>query len=349
MAKVNENPMYMLIKEFLTDYLPEKRKCSIHTIKAYRTALNQLLDYIQKENGLSFLDIGLDTLDRIMISSYLDYLETECHCSIRTRNHRLNCLRAFFSFVAQKNSLYAACYLEICKVPFKKDEKTDIIDYLSESALKTLLEQPDTTKLKGIRNQFLMILLYDTGARIQEVIGLRLCDIRINQTPQARLCGKGNKTRTVPLMAQTVQHYTRYLQIFHKDESLKSDRPLFYTVRKGLCNPISDDMIRIFMNEYAREAHKVNPEVPEKIHPHLFRHSRAMHLYQHGMDLTLISQWLGHADISTTLMYAHADTEMKRKAIEKATAPFFTETSLNRVTYDVNDDEVLKRLYGLKQ
>ena len=102
------------------------------------------------------------------------------------------------------------------------------------------------------------------------------------------------------------------------------------------------------MNGYAKTAHVAFPGVPEKIHPHIFRHSRAMHLYQHGMDLTMVSQWLGHADISTTLIYAHADTEMKRKAMEEATGGYFPKVSAEESPYDVNDDAVLKRLYGLK-
>lgn len=193
-----------------------------------------------------------------------------------------------------------------------------------------------------------MILMYDTAARVQGIVELRICDFKLEDTPQARLHGKGNKYRSVPLMAETVSHYRNYLKLFHKDEAPTSERPLFYTVRKGICNPISDDMIRVFINQYAAQAHQQNPDVPEKIHPHIFRHSRAIHLYQHGMDLTLISQWLGHADISTTLMYAHADTEMKRKAIEKATSQYYPEVSAETSPYDVNDDEVLKRLYGLK-
>ena len=102
------------------------------------------------------------------------------------------------------------------------------------------------------------------------------------------------------------------------------------------------------MNGYAKKAHMICPEVPEKIHPHIWRHSRAMHLYQHGMDLTTLSQWLGHVNLSTTLIYAHADTEMKRKAMEEATGDYFPRVSAEKSPYDVNDDAVLKRLYGLK-
>lgn len=193
-----------------------------------------------------------------------------------------------------------------------------------------------------------MVLMYDTAARIQEIIDLRVCDVRLEDTPQVRLHGKGNKYRSAPIMKDTVSHYHRYMEVFHPDEGQHSQKELFYTRRKGVCGPISDDTIRIFMDRYAKAAHALCPDVPEKIHPHLLRHSRAMHLYHHGMDLTLVSQWLGHANLSTTLIYAHADTEMKRSAIEKATGDYFPKAFAESSPYDVNDDAVLKRLYGLK-
>ncbi|MBR2186419.1 MAG: tyrosine-type recombinase/integrase [Lachnospiraceae bacterium] len=348
MGRIKENPLYQMIRDFLTDYLPVKRNCSPNTVRAYRTSLDQLLSYIQEQKQVKLLEISFKDLSGEMIHAYLDHVEMDKHCSIKTRNHRLNCLRAFFCYAALTDLTYVPYYSDICKIPFKKTEKAEIIEYLNESAIKSLLEQPDVSTLKGVRNQFIMVLMYDTAARIQEIVDLRVCDFKLDSTPQVRIHGKGNKYRSVPLMEGTVLHYRHYLQLFHKNEPLSSDRPLFYTVRKGICNPISDDMIRVFMNRYAGQAHLLNPDVPEKIHPHLFRHSRAMHLYQHGMDLTLISQWLGHADITTTLMYAHADTEMKRRAIEQATAQYYPEAFQGSSPYDINDDDVLRRLYGLK-
>lgn len=195
-----------------------------------------------------------------------------------------------------------------------------------------------------------MILLYDTGARIQELLDLKVCDIRLGMTSTAKLTGKGTKVRLVPMMPKTVLHLNNYFAVFHPDEDPYSQKPLFYVARNGTQQKMSDDNVRKLLRTYAEAARIRCPEVPENLHPHLFCHSRAMHLYQHGMDLTLISQWLGHANLETTLIYAHADTEMKRKAIEKATSGKCDIST--RITalpaLDVNDDEVLKRLYGLK-
>lgn len=347
MGRIAANPLYPLIHDFLTDYLPLKRNCSPHTVKAYRTALNQLLDFAKEQKDIGLAEVTFDILDGGMVAAYLDHLE-KTGCSVQTRNHKLNCLRAFYGYAVMRDPSYVVYQSGILGIPFKKEEKAEAVDYLSEKAVTALLNQPDTHSKKDIRNLFLMILMYETAARVQEIVDLKICDLRLGDTPQVKLHGKGNKYRTVPLMADTVAHYNRYRRLFHAGEPDHSQAPLFYTIRKNICSPISDDTIRVFLNRYAKAAHQQCPEVPEKIHPHMLRHSRAMHLYQHGMDLTLVSQWLGHANLSSTLIYAYADTEMKRAAIEKATGSYFPEVSGEKSPYDVNDDSVLKRLYGLK-
>jgi site-specific recombinase XerD len=150
-------------------------------------------------------------------------------------------------------------------------------------------------------------------------------------------------------MDNTVQHLQKYLLTFHNGASLSADVPLFYSVSRGAMHPLTDRRIRYLLKEYGEKARIVCSEVPENVHPHLFRHSLAMHLYQAGMDLTFVSQWLGHAQLSSTLMYAHADTEHKRIAIAAATTPDNPLYSkLNSARYTVTDEETLKRLTGLR-
>lgn len=150
-------------------------------------------------------------------------------------------------------------------------------------------------------------------------------------------------------MKKTMGHFENYVKIFHPNENEYSEDPLFYSIARKNLSALDESSVRKLVYTYGNAAKKICPEMPETIHPHMLRHSRAMHLYQHGMDLTLISQWLGHAQLETTLIYAHADTEQKRKAIEQATpmdSPL--KNRLNSEKYQVTDDEVLKRLYGLK-
>ena len=192
-----------------------------------------------------------------------------------------------------------------------------------------------------------MILLYDTGARIQEMLNLKVCDIKASKTPIATLLGRGTKVRSVPLMPETMEHFQNYIKVFHSDENRFSTEPLFYVERYGIRNHMSADNVRKFLRKYGVLAQCNCPDVPANIHPHLWRHSRAMHLYQHGMDLTLISQWLGHSNLETTLIYAHADTEQKRKAIEKSMGSRVT-GGIDIPRYSVTDNDTIKKLYGLK-
>lgn len=217
------------------------------------------------------------------------------------------------------------------------------------AAITLIIAQPDATKTKGLRDQFFMILLYDTGARAQEILNIRLCDLQLGRLSKVTLYGKGRKTRAVPLMEKTVQHLKKYLLVFHADSAPESDLPLFYSVTHGKKHPLTSRMAQYILQKYGEQARQTCQEIPKSVHPHLFRHSRAMHLYQEGMDLTLVSQWLGHSQLETTQIYAHADTEHKRKAIANATPqdnPLYSK--LNSARYTVTDEEILKKLTGLK-
>jgi len=205
---------------------------------------------------------------------------------------------------------------------------------------------------KGLRDQFFLLFMYDTGARLQEIRTLTLRDITWGKEVSVTLHGKGSKVRVVPLMKPTAEHLENYLKVFHPEYNRKEnsyvDLPLFYVVQHGRRQPISDSAARKLVRSYGDKAKLICPELPDIVHPHLIRHSRAMHLYQRGMDLTLVQQWLGHAQIETTQIYAYADTEHKRKAIEKSTAvnnPLRSKRSASRFT--VTDEQTLKQLYGL--
>ena len=193
-----------------------------------------------------------------------------------------------------------------------------------------------------------MIFMYDTAARCQEVLDLRLRDFELNtKSPYVYLHGKGSKTRTVPLMAKTVLHYQAYLDDFHLKAEQQSDDFVFYTTIHGKRNQMSPDNVEHFMGLYGERAKQVCSNVPDRVHPHQLRHTRAIHLYRGGMPLALLSEFLGHANISTTQIYAYADTEMKRLAIQKA-CPQISESEVDADTpiWDNNDD-VIRRLYGL--
>lgn len=348
MSKINNDTrtLFQLIHDYLIIYLPKQRRASPNTIDSCRTALNQLLDFMVAKMNLTLKDISFESLTRDVMMAFLDYLTDERNASAATRNQRLACIRGFIRYASARNPELISLVIELSTIPLQKDPTNTSIEHLSENAMQTLLMQPDTTKPKGVRDQFFMVLMYDTAARIQEMIDVRICDIHPGKTPTITLTGKGSKTRIVPLMEKTMKHFDRYMALFHAEENLNSKIPLFYVIRKQQQFQISDDAVRRFLNKYAKAAHAVCNEVPEKIHPHIFRHSRAMHLYQRGMDLTLISQWLGHASLQSTLVYAHADTEQKRMAIELANGDKLLN---NLYIYNTHNekDKLLKKMYGL--
>ena len=349
MMKTGESSLFPLLYDYLKTYLPKQRNVSHNTILSYRKALEELLDYVKEREQIPLGSLSFEHLTADVIFSFLEHLELEKGCSISTRNTRFAAIRAFMDYAADHDITLIANLNKLKKVPFKKPDNTIMVDYMSMRAITAIIEQPDINTPKGLRDRFFIMLLYDTGARVQEVLNLKLGDLQLGQLPKVTLFGKGRKTRVVPLMEKTAQHLKKYLSVFHKDTAQNVDAPLFYSVIHGNKQRLSDRRIRYVLQKYGEQARRVCPEVPSNVYPHLLRHSRAMHLYQEGMDLTLVSQWLGHSQLETTQIYAHADTEHKRKAIEAATPqdnPLYSK--LNSARYTVTDVETLKKLTGLK-
>ena len=284
-------------------------------------------------------------INKESVSGYLTWLSEEKKAAVTTKNNRLAAIRAFIDYASACRPEYISLSNELAAIKIQKVVRLSKLDYMSEDAIAALLKVPDTKTREGLRDLVFMIFLYDTGARIQEVLDVRLCDLKFGKTPTVTLFGKGRKIRIVPLMEDTVDHLKNYLSVFHENEPLESKEYLFYVIRKGERRPLNDDTARIRLRKYVGPAKALCREVPDNIHPHLWRHSRAMHLYQHGMDLTMIAQWLGHSNLETTEIYAYADTEAKRRAIEKAVRPKTSEVVPPK--YAVSDEDLLRKLYGL--
>jgi site-specific recombinase XerD len=347
-VKVRDELLFTLVHDFFLEHLTKLKNRSPNTVRAYRESLNALFDFVKSERNIALSDMTFEMIDHNMLIRFLDYLETERGCSIATRNHRLNRIRAFYKYAASMEPTAVIHQKEILKVPLKTVEKADIVEYMSMDAVKAILKQPDTTTTKGLRDQFLMTLLYDTGARIQELMDICLCDIRLGKTPTIILHGKGGKSRSVPLQDATIPLIQNYMNVFHAGENAYSKQHLFFTFRNGRKKPMHHDTARRLIHEYGDEAREHCHDVPGNVHPHLWRHTRAMHLYQSGVDLTLVGQWLGHVHLQTTLMYAKADTELKRKAMAAANASGPLAEKLNMERYKVNDDDLIRQLYGLR-
>jgi integrase/recombinase XerD len=314
MKKVKDEKLFKMIRDYLVVYLPEQKCCSNDTVKSYREALNILLDYITGEKHIQLEDITFSLFNYQMIEGLLDWLEKTRNCSIATRNHRLSCIRSFFKYAGNMDPAVLAHRNDLQKIPLKKDMKLQVIDFMSEEALKAVLAQPDAETRNGVRDLFFMILMYDTAARDSELLDLKVKDISANsKTPCVYLTGKGRKKRVVPVMQKTVEHFYRYMGIFHGVQGCDPNQYLFYITRHGIKQQMSDDNVARFMNKYGMAAKAVCKEVPLKVHPHMFRRTRAMHLYRAGMPLALLSEWLGHENPETTLIYYGKKNIMERK------------------------------------
>jgi integrase/recombinase XerD len=216
------------------------------------------------------------------------------------------------------------------------------VKYMSTDAVAALLAAPDPGTRTGLRDQFFMILMYDLAARDGEMLAMNLADLDARRLT-ADLLGKGSKPRRLPITSETARHFERYAAVFHP--GAEPATPMFYTVRDHRPARMSDDNVARFIRQHATAARARCPDVPAGAHPHMLRHSRAMHLYQNGMPLALLTEWLGHADPETTLIYAHADTEMKRQALEKAN---FATTQKPRPAPLWHDrEDIIQRLCGL--
>jgi integrase/recombinase XerD len=340
--KTSDDRFFRLVRDFLLVYLPKHRCCSPHTVKAYRETLQLFRRFLQEQKHVPFPRMTFDHLDHHIVAEFLQWLRTTRNCGVATCNQRLAALKAFAKYAAQEDVALMAVYTEVSKVRAQRAAHAPI-SYLSEPALAALLAQPDPAKPRGLRDQCLLVLLYDTAARIQELLDLRLRDVHWQEpVPCVYLTGKRQKTRVVPLLPPTLKHVTRYLERFHPGPAAP-DAWLFYTIIKGRTGPLSPDAVARFLRQYAQHARVRCPEVPLRVHPHLLRHTRAMHLYQAGMPLSYIKDFLGHASVNTTDIYAAADVHMLRAALEKT----YTDPARREVPIWADDEALLRQLTGL--
>lgn len=309
------------LTSYFSTYLPETCGVSPNTCNSYRDAFKLLLLYFQEEKGVPANSIELRMLNRNLASDFLDWLEAQRKVSVTTRNQRLAAMKAFAHYVQYRNPEYLENCTDIIAMRLKKHEKP-VIPFLTEEELKALLTQPDPSTRHGLRDLTLLSLLYDSGARVQEITDLKLKDIRLTNPAMATLTGKGRKARQVPLMKETCKLLDAYIRNFNlNSEPLTS--PLFFN-QKG--QALSRYGITYILKKYVSQA-ELDSDT-RKISPHVLRHTKAMHLLRAGVNMIYIRDFLGHVDISTTEVYARIDAEMKRKVFEEKVPNFTPNTTM---------------------
>ncbi len=304
------------LTSFLGKYLPGQKNASPNTIESYAATFKLFLIYCQEKEKIKPEHLSLSSIDRNTVVGFLDWIENERGCTISTRNQRLVPLHSFFRYVQKESPQNLYEIQKILGIHNKKGPKK-VIPFLTGDEMKILLEKPDATTKDGMRDLVLLVVLYDTAARVQELIDLKIKDVRISNPSVITLTGKGNKRRQVPIMEKTKKLLENYINNQKVNDGIsKGDNYLFVNQKK---QKLSRWGISYIIDKYVKMAEK-DPKfsVAFPVTPHVFRHSKSVHLLQSGINLIYIRDFLGHCDCSTTEIYARADTEMKRKAIEAA-------------------------------
>lgn len=301
------------LSRFLSEYLAGQRDLSPNTIKAYRDVFVLLLRYCRDEKGLVIERLDIQHIDADLISGFLNHLQNERGCSARTVNQRLAALHAFFRYLQVE---VPECLLQsqrILAIPLRRFVRKEV-SYLSKEFLAALLAQPDVHRSIGRRDAVLLSVLYDTGARVQEIINMTVGDVRLDSPAQVRILGKGRKVRIVPLMENTAHLLKKYMDEHCLTLPEQFDRSLFVN-KQG--NSLTRPGVNYILQKHVESARDVCPAFKQKVTPHTLRHTKAMQLVEAGVTLDIVRDFLGHTDVKTTELYARANLEMKRAAIEK--------------------------------
>ena len=332
--------------EFMRSYLPGVRNRDGDTVDSYRHSINLFVMYLESEHKVTILTMQSSDFSQKNIVGFMTWLKSERKNVATTINHRLSDLRGFCKYLYKKNVLSLTEYEEIREISDVDDDRVIDFTWLSVNDVYLVLKSTDSNR-EAIRDRFLLSLLYESGARINEVLSLKLLDIKPTSHGEAdvHFYGKGKKHRITPLSKEIGRQYECYCKKYHPDKSQES--LVFYTFRNGRQNKMSRDNVSRILEDCEDEVRKSNPNLIH-LHSHLFRRTRAMHLYQAGVPLPTISEWLGHSNIETTRFYTKITEEMKREALHKLSDSDSSVFKDNVAFKYANDEEVLKRLCGLK-
>jgi site-specific recombinase XerD len=301
------------LQAFFTQRLITQRNASLQTIAAYRDTFRLLLTFAHDQTGKQPFQLDIDDLDAPLIGAFLTHLEQARGNSPRTRNARLGAIHSFYRFAALEHPEHARTIARVMAIPTKRYER-NIVSYLDLDEIKALLAVPDPTTWLGRRDHALLVLMIQTGVRVSELTGLRVCDVHLGTGAHIRVTGKGRKKRATTLTAETVKVIRAWLN----ERRGQPDDPLFPTRQGG---PLSRYAIGVVVSKHAAAAATGRPSLQAKrTSPHTLRHTNAMLLRTKGVDIATIALWLGHESTQTTHIYEHADPALKEQAIAR-TAP----------------------------
>lgn len=318
------------LNSFLTSYLLTQRNVSSNTIRSYKTTFKLFFKYIIEIKKKSYKDINFSILTRENIINFLNYLEEEKKSSISTRNQRLAAIKSFCNFILGEDFDNFSVLQRILTIPQKKGTEKNL-DYLTKEELTTFLSSVQTTKRKEVRDYTLIVLMYDSAARVSEITNIKVEDLKLDDNPYVTLYGKGRKIRSVPITEETKKLLINYIDLF----KIKRFNYLFAGNKN---EKASTKMITHILKKYEEKS-----RIGKKIHPHILRHTRAMHLLEAGVNIVDIRDILGHSSVTTTEIYARSTLEQKRKAI----LGVYNINTDNKDAIWNKDEKILKDLFEL--
>ena len=346
-ASQGRHAVHRLIGKFLTSYLPVQRNLSARTVETYREGLARYRDYLAEEHGVAFADMAPAHFRAQLVNGFAGWLKAKRGLSDATVALRLCTIRSFLKFCAYEDISFSGICAEVRDgARFKPAPRNEPVKHLTEPQLKLLFSMPDPSTRTGFRDRFFLVFAYETGARLSELLNLRLGDLcERDGGIIVRIEGKGRKTRAVPLPKGARPHLDAYLKRFHQGSG--SGAFLFYTRHQGLPTQMREGAVNNMMRKYGAMAREADPGFPAAIHCHMLRHSLAMTLYRRGTPLEFIRDILGHAQTSTTGIYAVTTMEMMKEAMEKAGRLKAAGAEAGAMAAPDAEDELLKKLSTL--
>ena len=306
-----------LLSAFFLRYLAIERGVSPHTATSYRDSMKLLLQFSAVRFRRAVDQLVIEDLTAPLVLDFLADLETTRSNTIRTRNVRLAGIQTFFRYVAGREPALAAVCSPVLSIPAKKALRP-VMGYLNENELGQLFAQVNRLAKRGERDYVLLSVLYDTGARIQELLDLTPRDFHLETPPFVCVRGKGRRERLCPLLPQSARLIRQFL---HAEGRQLDDLQPFLQNRRGA--RLSRHGARYILLKYLRRATRSVPDLARPgISPHTLRHSKGMHLLQSGVPLVMVKDFLGHVDLKSTEVYVQADLDMKRKALESTSGPY---------------------------
>lgn len=308
-------------RSYLHVELPSIRKASDKTIESYRLSLECYLLFLEEQLGIRRSQVTFDSFEHHHIKTFVKWMnEVKCYAA-KTVGLRLTALRSFLDYAAGEDITLVALSQAAKTIKCPKERKRSI-EFLDHEVTKALLSVSNKNTAKERRNKILLIVLYDTGARVSELTGIKVSDLHLSKPSFVSLLGKGNKPRNVPLMEKTVEHLRAYLKEFHADSQCRtSSDPLFYSNRDGVRKHLSADTVSCILTKNIERVRNAGINVPINVTCHTLRRTRAMDLYQEGVPLPLIMRLLGHESMNTTsAFYAFATMQMVAAAIESTSS-----------------------------